>query len=246
MKKTKKRDSKKGGRDSQKRGKERGDGSAASIRHLMSADLARQHHIMWFPKCLLSRLKLSCDVIQLLTLPAFLWGFLAGEDHITWLMVAEWKKGMRQAGRIGNAKSARSFSDRSFFVNVCAARPCQMLVFPEFGGLTEVFGRMSAGISGRKLPLWADFSFLREGSRMIEARGGTAAKEQQRTMTSIEGKAKRMKTGTRRQEPRGTAAIVATRRSQRLAQTGPRGSMQPEQGGLRQQFPDNYQGSVSE
>ena len=27
-------------------------------------------------------------------------------------------------------------------------------------GLTEVFGRMSAGISGYKLPLWAEFSFL--------------------------------------------------------------------------------------
>ena len=27
-------------------------------------------------------------------------------------------------------------------------------------GLTEVFGRMSAGISGQKLPLWAEFSFL--------------------------------------------------------------------------------------
>ena len=37
---------------------------------------------------------------------------------------------------------------------------CQMLIFPGFGGLTEVFGRMSAGISGQKLPLWAEFSFL--------------------------------------------------------------------------------------
>ena len=27
-------------------------------------------------------------------------------------------------------------------------------------GLTEVFGRMSAGISGQKLPLCAEFSFL--------------------------------------------------------------------------------------
>ena len=27
-------------------------------------------------------------------------------------------------------------------------------------GLTEVFGRMSTGTSSRKLPLWADFSFL--------------------------------------------------------------------------------------
>ena len=34
------------------------------------------------------------------------------------------------------------------------------LFFQDLEGLTEVFGRMSAGISGPKLPLWADFSFL--------------------------------------------------------------------------------------
>ena len=42
----------------------------------------------------------------------------------------------------------------------------KMLVFPGFGGLTEVFGRMSAGTSGRKLPLWADFSFLNSFKRL--------------------------------------------------------------------------------
>ena len=31
----------------------------------------------------------------------------------------------------------------------------------DFEGLTEVFGRMSAGISGQKLSLWAEFSFLK-------------------------------------------------------------------------------------
>ena len=31
---------------------------------------------------------------------------------------------------------------------------------PGFGGLTEVFGRMSSGMSDQGLPLWADFSFL--------------------------------------------------------------------------------------
>ena len=36
----------------------------------------------------------------------------------------------------------------------------ECLFFPHLEGLTEVFGRMSAGTSGRKLPLWADFSFL--------------------------------------------------------------------------------------
>ena len=34
------------------------------------------------------------------------------------------------------------------------------LFFEVLEGLTEVFGRMSAGTSGQKLPLWADFSFL--------------------------------------------------------------------------------------
>ena len=36
----------------------------------------------------------------------------------------------------------------------------KMLVFQDLEDLTEVFGRMSAGTSGRKLPLWADFAFL--------------------------------------------------------------------------------------
>ena len=36
------------------------------------------------------------------------------------------------------------------------------LFFQDLEGLTEVFGGMSAGMSGRKLPLWAEFSFLSE------------------------------------------------------------------------------------
>ena len=36
----------------------------------------------------------------------------------------------------------------------------QCLFFQDLEDLTEVFGRMSAGTSGQKLPLWADFSFL--------------------------------------------------------------------------------------
>ena len=35
------------------------------------------------------------------------------------------------------------------------------LFFQHLEGQTEVFGRMSAGISGQKLPLWAEFSFLK-------------------------------------------------------------------------------------
>ena len=38
----------------------------------------------------------------------------------------------------------------------------KMLVFQDLEGLTEVFGGMSAGMSCRKLPLWAEFSFLKE------------------------------------------------------------------------------------
>ena len=57
-------------------------------------------------------------------------------------------------------KTSPKFFRPKFFVDVCAACPCQNTFFSGFGGLTEVFGRMSAGTSGRKLPLWADFSFL--------------------------------------------------------------------------------------
>ena len=39
-----------------------------------------------------------------------------------------------------------------------------MLVFQDLEGLTEVFGRISTGTSGRKLPLWGDFLFLNKGS----------------------------------------------------------------------------------
>ena len=35
------------------------------------------------------------------------------------------------------------------------------LFFQDLEGLTEVLGQMSAGMSGPKLPLWADFSFLK-------------------------------------------------------------------------------------
>ena len=42
--------------------------------------------------------------------------------------------------KIGNEKSARSFSDRSFFVDVRAACPCQNACFvPGFGGPDRSF-----------------------------------------------------------------------------------------------------------
>ena len=45
------------------------------------------------------------------------------------------------------------------------------LFFQDLEGLTKVFGRMSAGISGQKLPLWAEFSFLisKTGNCLTEA-----------------------------------------------------------------------------
>ena len=50
----------------------------------------------------------------------------------------------------GNGKSARSFSDRSFFMDVRAGWPFR----------NACFSRIVRRISGQKLPLWAEFSFL--------------------------------------------------------------------------------------
>ena len=76
----------------------------------------------------------------------------------------EWPRRIPSFKRPTNEKSARSFSDRSFF----HGRPRGMsvpkcLFFQILEGLTEVFGGMSAGMSGRKLPLWAEVSFLMSG-----------------------------------------------------------------------------------
>ena len=62
---------------------------------------------------------------------------------------------------VGNGKSARGFSDRSFF-SWTSAWDVHATMFVSWGleGLTEVSDCMSAGISGTKLPLWADSSFL--------------------------------------------------------------------------------------
>ena len=38
--------------------------------------------------------------------------------------------------------------------------PKCLFFFQDLEGLTEVFGGMSAGMSGPKLPLWAEFLFL--------------------------------------------------------------------------------------
>ena len=59
----------------------------------------------------------------------------------------------------------RKISPKFFRPKFFHGRPRGMSVpecffFQDLEGLTEVFGRMSAGISAPKLPLWADFSFL--------------------------------------------------------------------------------------
>ena len=58
----------------------------------------------------------------------------------------------------------RKISPKFFRPKFFHGRPCGMsvpecLFFQHLEGLTEVFGRTSAGISGQKLPLWAEFSF---------------------------------------------------------------------------------------
>ena len=79
--------------------------------------------------------------------------------------------------RLGNGKSAQSFSDQSFWksfrvVDVRAFGSWMSVLKCLFSriltALTEVLGRdmrandprMSAGCPSQKLPLWADFSFL--------------------------------------------------------------------------------------
>ena len=59
----------------------------------------------------------------------------------------------------------RKISPKFFRPKFFHGRPHRMsvskcLFFQDLEGLTEVFGGMSAGMSGRKLPLWAEFSFL--------------------------------------------------------------------------------------
>ena len=64
--------------------------------------------------------------------------------------------------------SPKFFRPKSFRVDVRTGCPCQNALFSRiWSALTEVFGGASAGISGRKLPLWADFSFLTTVNRNI-------------------------------------------------------------------------------
>ena len=92
---------------------------------------------------------------------------------------ASLSKSRRTSRFIGNENSAQSFSDRSFWkplrvVDVRAFRswmsaPTCLFFSRILTALTEVLGRdlrandprMSAGNPSQKLPLWADFSFLK-------------------------------------------------------------------------------------
>ena len=80
--------------------------------------------------------------------------------------------------RARNEKSARSFSDRSFVVEVRAGRPCQTVFFyQDLERLSEVFGQMSAGTSGRKLPL-AKFKHDRPSENLLRTLGSWTSAQQ--------------------------------------------------------------------
>ena len=66
---------------------------------------------------------------------------------------------------LASTQRERKISPKFFWPKFFHGRPRGMsvpkcLFFQDLEGLTEVFGRMSTGISGQKLPLWAEFSFL--------------------------------------------------------------------------------------
>ena len=68
-------------------------------------------------------------------------------------------------------KRERKISPKFFRPKFFHGRPREMsvpkcLFFQHLEGLTEVFGRMSTGISGQKLPLWAEFSFLKKHPKL--------------------------------------------------------------------------------
>ena len=65
-------------------------------------------------------------------------------------------------GAISAIWGRQSPRKKPVLINKKKAGDCtpKMLILSRFGGLTKVFGRMSKGISGPKLPLWADSSFL--------------------------------------------------------------------------------------
>ena len=82
-------------------------------------------------------------------------------------------------------KSARNLSDRSFSRTSMRHVRAKMPVFQGFGGPDRSFSRMSAGTSVRKLPLWADFTFL-------SGRTVATAREERDNVLAATGKQIRM------------------------------------------------------
>ena len=82
---------------------------------------------------------------------------------LTCLCLSRLGLGLSLVRTIGNEKSARSFSDRSFFVDVRAACPCQNSCFSR---IWRAWPKFSAGCpQGRpeeNFGFWADFSFLKQ------------------------------------------------------------------------------------
>ena len=59
------------------------------------------------------------------------------------------------------------------------------LFFQNLEALTEVFGRMCAGTSGRRLPLWADFVSERRGKGMRQRSGQGDATKKKTSMNTV-------------------------------------------------------------
>ena len=89
-------------------------------------------------------------------------------DYVSWGIVTDHYTPATPPTNKNHIKESREqkVSPKFFRPKFFRGRPRGMSVpkcffFQDLEVLTEVFGRMSAGISGQKLPLWAEFSFLR-------------------------------------------------------------------------------------
>ena len=110
--------------------------------------------------------------------------------HETWAWLASrWGSWTPNRERKISPKFFRPkfFHGRSSGMSV---RKC--LFFQDMDSLTEVFGRMSAGISGAKLHLWAEFSFLTK-----KPKRGHKNRSQKRGYTKWNNSCCTFKTGTR-------------------------------------------------
>ena len=95
-------------------------------------------------------------------------GALAEIDNVQEPLNAPFLNGLFSSGFSRGKTRERKISPKFFrpkFLHGCPRGMSvpKCLFFQDLEGLTEVFGGMSAGMSGRKLPLWAEFSFLKNG-----------------------------------------------------------------------------------